>query len=165
MGGRPNYICRCQSVVNNPESPPRPAPATLFHCSSFVSRISPASSVTARMLAQFMAWGWQQGEASSGSYFRRGLRVRATLLPRYNQPPLTAATYHLSNRSSPGDQSGGSLVIILVQEFTVFLPTTAAKELIIYLWLGYLHQKYYLYLKLSIVTILWVSNSEHSVLF
>ena len=25
MGGRPNYICRCQSVVNNPESPPRPA--------------------------------------------------------------------------------------------------------------------------------------------
>ena len=37
----------------------------------------------------------QGEEASSGSYFRRGLRVRATLLPRYNQPPLTAATYHL----------------------------------------------------------------------
>ena len=66
----------------------------------------------------------QGEEASSGSYFRRGLRVRATLLPRYNQPLLTAATYHLTNRSSRGDQSGGSPVIRLVQEFTAFLPTT-----------------------------------------
>ena len=57
MGGRPNYICRCQSVVNNPESPPRPAPATTFHSSFFVFRISPASSVTARMLEQLMYRG------------------------------------------------------------------------------------------------------------
>ena len=128
MGGRPNYICRCQSVVNNPESPPRlqPPPSIPPLCvqniSCFLSNRQDVGAVH----------GIQGEEASGGSYFRRGLRVRATLLPRYNQPPLTAATYHLTNRSSPGDQSGGSSVIRLVQEFTAFLPTTAKTwELII----------------------------------
>ena len=135
MGGRPNYICRCQSVVNNPESPPRPASSHhlpfLLLCVQnilcFLSNRQDVGAVHGMRLAAV-----QGEEASSGSYFRRGLRVRATLLPRYNQPPLTAATYHLTNRSSRGDQSGGSPVIRLVQEFTAFSPTTAETwELII----------------------------------
>ena len=123
VGGRPNYICRCQSVVNNPESPPRPTSSHhlpfLLLCVQNIS-CQDVGAVHGMRLAAV-----QGEEASSGSYFRRGLRVRATLLPRYNQPPLTAATYHLTNQSSPGDQSGGSSVIRLVQEFTAFSPTTA----------------------------------------
>ena len=133
MGGRPNYICRCQSVVNNPESPPRPAsshhlPFLLLCVQNILCFLSNRQDVGA--MEHLMYRGRRL--VASGSYFRRGLRVRATLLPRYNQPPLTAATYHLTNRSSPGDQSGGSSVIRLVQEFTAFLPTTAETwELII----------------------------------
>ena len=130
VGGRPNYICRCQSVVNNPESPPRPTsshhlPFLLLCVQNILCFLSNRQDVGA-------VHAIQGEEASGGSYFRRGLRVRATLLPSYNQPPLTAATYHLTNRASPGDQSGGSSVIRLVQEFTAFLPTTAETwELII----------------------------------
>ena len=150
LAGDPNYICRCQSVVNNPESPPRPASATIFHSSYFVSRISSASSVTARMLAQFMAWGWQQCRGRLvGHISGEGCMSMLHYYPAITSP-AHCCYLPSTNRSSPGDQSGGSLVIILVQEFTVFLPTTAAKELIIYLWLGNFHQKFYLYLKLSI---------------
>ena len=125
VGGRPNYICRCQSVVNNPESPPRPAPATTFHSSFFVFRISPASSVTARMLEQLMYRGRR---LVVGHISGEG----CVSVLHYYPAITTAATYHLTNRSSRGDQSGGSPVIRLVQEFTAFLPTTAETwELII----------------------------------
>ena len=161
MGGRPNYICRCQSVVNNPESPPRPAPATTFHSSFFVFRISSASSVLSNRQDVGAVHGMRlaavQGEeASSGSYFRRGLRVRATLLPSYNHccylPSYQPIISRRPERRLPGHQTGAGIYSI----FTHNGWNMGAYHL----WLGNLHQKLYLYLKLSIVASLWVSNSE-----
>ena len=154
MGGRPNYICRCQSVVNNPESPPRPTSSHhlpfLLLCVQNIS-CQDVGAVHGMRLAAV-----QGEEASSGSYFRRGLRVRATLLPSYNHccylPSYQPIISRRPERRLPGHQTGAGIYSI----FTHNGWNMGAYHL----WLGNLHQKLYLYLKLSIVASLWVSNSE-----
>ena len=130
LAGDPNYICRCQSVVNNPESPPRPTSShplpLLLLCvqniSCFLSNRPDVGAVHGMRLAV-------QGEASSGSYFRRGLRVRATLLPRYNQPPLTAATYHLPTDHLQATRAEAPWSSYLCRNLQYFYPQRLLKSL------------------------------------